>query len=100
MRRRRYYSAFYNDNYIPDTLLRPVKDRPNWDRWSYLEKITFKDLIDEYRTQLEYIREHKQLPPDMDRKTARMLQQNKILSQKTFDGVKGWDTNKFIGSWF
>lgn len=83
MRRRRHSPAVYYDNYIPDTLNRPIKSRPNRiDRWSYLEKVTYYKIINTHKKTLEYIKKHGEAPPGKTKEDIKHLKELRLIVQR------------------
>lgn len=89
---RRYY-----DSRIPETLIRPFKDRPKkFENWTYMEKAQYGDMVEKNWDTLEYVYKNHELPPGFTAKMARELQILKMLSQRKdkSTGRKYWDVHK------
>lgn len=80
---RRYSPAVYYDNYIPDTLIRPIKDRPKrMEQWSYLEKTSYYKTVHENREILEYIYKNSEAPEGTTEKQIKELKSLKLIAQR------------------
>ena len=83
MRKRRYSPAVYYDNYVPDTLNRPIKDRPKrMERWSYLEKTSYSKTVWDNADILRYIKKHNEAPEGTTPKQIKELKSLKLISQR------------------
>lgn len=83
MPRKSHNPAVFYENYIPDTLIRPIKDRPKQiDRWSYLEKTRYYKTVWENEKTLEHIKKHGKLPEGMTKKDEKTLKALKLISQR------------------
>ena len=94
---RRYNPALYYQNYIPNTLNRPMKDRPKrMTQWSYLEKTSYNKSITENEEILEYIHRNNEAPEGTPSKQIKELKALKLVSQRG----KGLCIHKLAADYF